>query len=147
MKNSCTRDGGFFWVVGFFLFVFCFLCLGGVEFRFQTIFRSRAPQQTSQVPGEQERAASTRGKCPAAEKLEEHPSNRDGQGAPCCCWATTNIPRQIQKQFLAQRETRLSLSSSKRALPSFVLGYPSSTVRLAVDMKQYSHDIWIFLLQ
>lgn len=80
--------GGFFWGlvwVGFFL-------SWGIEFRFKTILRSRVQQSTAaetggQGPGEQERAASSRGKCPAAEKLEENPTNgvRDGQGAPRWC--------------------------------------------------------------
>lgn len=67
-------------------------CLGGIEFRFKIIFKSRvqpsiAAEPGGRVPGEQERAASTRGKCPAAETpvLEEHPSRRDGQGVPRCC--------------------------------------------------------------
>lgn len=73
--------GGFFFAwLGFFVLG------GGTKFQFKAILKSRAQQGTgaeagARVPGEQERAAPGRGKCPSAEKLEEDPRSKGQAGS------------------------------------------------------------------
>lgn len=82
---------------GWWLFFVCpgfFFVLGVVKFRSKAMLMRRAQQSTAaeaggRVPGEQGRAAPSRGKHPATEELEERPSSRDRQRAPAaprCSW-------------------------------------------------------------
>lgn len=129
---------------------FFFFCLGSVGFGFQTIFRSKVQQSTASragrpSPGRAGACSFHQGEVSSSRTAGRTPRQRGRPGS------TPLLPSHHQHtgtHTAAAFSTKLSLSPLlDPSLPSFVLGYPSSSARRAVDMKQYSHDIWIFLLQ